>query len=1211
MEKIRAIFERSIDRHIEEVIKVDQHDEDAVRQEIQEYVLTDAIKEHFYTLYDNIAKYQHEPHEGIGVWVSGFFGSGKSSFAKLMGYTLMNRSVLRKPASQWFVESARDERISSYLQNINSRYHIQSVIFDVSMDRGVRTGSDRITEVMYKVLLRELNYAEDLDLAELEITLEAEGDLEKFKKLYKDSFKKNWDKGKMVFAHALGEAGQILHKLYPEKYDSPETFFKVIGREGRADIDANKLARRTFDLVERRKPGYGIIYIVDEVGQYVSRSTDKMLDLQAVVQALGKESRNRVKRGKAKVPAWLIVTSQEKLEEVVDALDQRRIELARLQDRFPITIDLKQSDIQEVTAKRILLKKKAAERVLGNLFDKYEGQLKTHCTLERTHRQTSFNREEFIHLYPYLPYQIELSIDIVAGLRLKRGAQRHIGGSNRTIIKQAQQILIHPNINLAEQPLGALVTLDKIYDLLYGGSLLPLEISREVDNIPKHLPEDETALKAAKAISLMEVVRDLPRTAHNISVVLHPAVEADSLLKNVEEALQRLIDAQFVRETEEGFKLLSVQEKHWETERNSKSPKQRQKEDLLVDFFRNIFSEPSLRIYRYKGLLTFRIGMTMNKQKIEDGNVTFNFLSADNQTELKHLKDQVRRGSRNPEKENEVFWIFSLTEQIHQLLTQLFRSKMMIQEYGRLKGQQQISSEKNACLEDEQQREQRLNQKLKSLIIKAIETGSAMFRGMEKAGNLLGERLTEKIKKALDSWIPEIYPKLELGSRPMTGREAEQILTAANLKALPPVFYDERQGFNFIRKQGSKFLPNMNAPVILEIFGYLKREHEYGNKVTGKSLEQYFSGPPYGWERDLIRTALAVIFRANQLEINYQGQRYKSYQEPSARAPLTNQTAFRSATFSPKEGIDIRTLKRAAENLETLTGDFVDLEETALVAEFRKIAREDLAIIREVLLKIRQNQLPGEEILSDFQSELEDVVGSAPEDCIKMLAGEGKTYRENRELLRRLETQLTPSNIKILLFGQNVLQKIWPLLKGLHHDDELAERAQSLQETLLSESFYDRIESVRLDAEAIFEHYQAIYQRRHQKRSEVMSEVLEKIKGHPDFTALSDIEQNKIINPVRHRRCRHLLLEPDGICQNCHASLQQLESDILTEGKLLSMAMKTIHDLTTEPEKVVTIAVRNFLRGEYKSMDEINEAIDQLKDTLTKAFIEGKQVFIE
>ena len=244
------------------------------------------------------------------------------------------------------------------------------MIFDVSMDRGVRIANERLTEILYKALLRDLGFAEDFDLAELEITLEGDGKLEPFQAKFMEVHGEPWEKRRLL-GLAINEAGSVLHSMDSKTYPSAESYPLSIGK-GRADIDPNKLARRAFELMTRRRPDHALIFIVDEVGQYVSRSVEKMLDLQAIVQALGVESKNRVDRRQAVSPCWLVVTSQEKLDEVVHALDSKRIELARLQDRFRIPVDLKQSDIAEITSKRVLDKTPSATASLGKLFDENE-----------------------------------------------------------------------------------------------------------------------------------------------------------------------------------------------------------------------------------------------------------------------------------------------------------------------------------------------------------------------------------------------------------------------------------------------------------------------------------------------------------------------------------------------------------------------------------------------------------------------------------------------------------------------------------------------------------------------------------------------------------------------------------------------------------------------------------------------------------------------
>ena len=121
-----------------------------------------------------------DPHESVGVWVSGFFGSGKSSFAKNLGYALQNRTVLGSKFADLFKQQLGDTRISDLLDLINAKTPTEVILFEVAKEADTRKVTQRIAELMYTVLLRELGYAEDFDIAELEIELEAEGKLPEF-----------------------------------------------------------------------------------------------------------------------------------------------------------------------------------------------------------------------------------------------------------------------------------------------------------------------------------------------------------------------------------------------------------------------------------------------------------------------------------------------------------------------------------------------------------------------------------------------------------------------------------------------------------------------------------------------------------------------------------------------------------------------------------------------------------------------------------------------------------------------------------------------------------------------------------------------------------------------------------------------------------------------------------------------------------------------
>src|SRR5271168_1852079 len=193
MNTIGDLLTRDLSRKIEEIIQVDQADEQSVHAEITEYVATDSICEQYHDLLKAIAEAPSDPHESVGVWVSGFFGSGKSSFAKNLGYALENRTVLGSKFADLFKQQLADTRTGDLLDLINAKTPTGVILFEVAKEADTRKVTQRIAELMYTVLLRELDYSEDFDIAELEIELEDEGKLPKFIATCKTLLNKDWE----------------------------------------------------------------------------------------------------------------------------------------------------------------------------------------------------------------------------------------------------------------------------------------------------------------------------------------------------------------------------------------------------------------------------------------------------------------------------------------------------------------------------------------------------------------------------------------------------------------------------------------------------------------------------------------------------------------------------------------------------------------------------------------------------------------------------------------------------------------------------------------------------------------------------------------------------------------------------------------------------------------------------------------------------------
>src|ERR1035438_6907334 len=373
MKTIGELLARDLSRKIEEIIQVDQADEQSVHDEITEYVATDSIREQYHHLFKAIAEAPSDPHESVGVWVSGFFGSGKSSFAKNLGYALENRTVLGDKFADLFKQQWGDSATGDLLDLINATTPTGVILFEVAKEADTRKVTQRIAELMYTVLLRELGYSEDFDIAELEIDLEKDGKLPEFIATCKTLLDKDWEKVRSG-AQKLSRASAILHELDPKVYPSADSWSNS-QRNRDASISVSKVVERTFELWKRRRGNKALVFIIDEVGQHVARSTDRIEDLRATIEEFGKVGKQLLKEHKVIAPCWIVVTSQEKLDEVVAAIDSKRVELARLQDRFHYRSEEHTSELQSLATKRVLAKKAEAEKPLKKLFSENQGQL--------------------------------------------------------------------------------------------------------------------------------------------------------------------------------------------------------------------------------------------------------------------------------------------------------------------------------------------------------------------------------------------------------------------------------------------------------------------------------------------------------------------------------------------------------------------------------------------------------------------------------------------------------------------------------------------------------------------------------------------------------------------------------------------------------------------------------------------------------------------
>ena len=1092
---IGDLFAQDVHRNIEEVIKVDQTDKQIIRDELSEYVLTDSICEHFTEILERYWETPQKPHEGIGVWVSGFFGSGKSSFAKYLGLALENRNVLGEGAAELLGRRSTDDKLRVLLTNIAEHIPTDAVIFDVSTDRGIRTGNQTMTEIVYRQLLERLGYARDLDLSELEITLEGENRLDDFEAKFQEIFAKDWNVEKGKVALAVQQASRVMHELDPSTYTTVDSWRESAMR--RADVSANALADRCGQLIQRRRPGRSLVFVVDEVGQFVARDVQKMLDLQGVVQALGRAGRGKL---------WLIVTSQEKLSELVGGLDASRVELARLMDRFPLQVHLEPSDISEVTSRRVLAKNADAERALRELFAQHRGKLSENTRVSADVRLPELSTESFSDLYPLLPYQIDLIISVVSGLRTAGGASKHVGGANRTVIKLAQQLLVHPNINLASRPVGALARIDQVYDLVSAN--IPSELRGKISDIGRGV-DHRLAEPVAKAICLLQYVQSVHRTPENIAATLHPALDADSRLPEVYAALEALERAHMVRRGDEGYRIPSPAEDDWERQRGGFAPRPGDVHRLHAEVVTALWQpQPSHRLLDVR---LFKAGLSLGGRELVQGDITFHLTLAEGGGAYDSEVEAAR--TRSQTEPSTAFWVAPLTEAIDRETVEMFRSREIL---SRKERDAQTKDEAQLVAE-ERVRMRRHQDELRRLFRQALVGGSIFFRGNDRSPGEAAEVLSAATN-VLAQALPQVFDRFSDAAARVTAKDLDSILTNENLNGLAPVF----STLHLVREEAGRPVFNTESGPLTEILGRIENRASYGEVADGRYLANELAKEPYGWEFDAVRLFVAALLRAGKVTMTSKGQTIESALSLDARTTFNNNNLFRQASVRPKVGLDFTKIVDASTHFKEVFGkDIAELEQSAVARAIREELQRHEQELSETHSLLERHGLPGVAILRDALDQMR-AIRQGPED--QAILAFSAAYRELKEAIRRaaeLTQTLSKPRLLDLQRAATALGPTWRFLqREVDLPEDCREQAALLEDLMGRETFFRELPAIDQSTRVLESEFEGRHAATVEARVAAYSSAMEQLHATPVWDALHPDQQTRISEPllVRSRR---------------------------------------------------------------------------------------------
>jgi hypothetical protein len=1179
MTRIADLFAREIDRRIEEVIKVDDPDEARIREELSEYVVTPSLAGQQNDILEAYMEAFRRPHEGTAIWVSGFFGSGKSSFAKMLGIAIQDRDLQGTGAAGLLAQKMlekNNKRGPVLLKQVTEQVPTEAVIFDVSTDRGIRTGNQSISEIMYRLFLQNLGYARDLDLAELEITLEADGRLPAFQAKYTELYKQDWDHEKGKPAIAIGRASAVMHALEPQTYNAQDSWVK--GARDRGDITPSLLADRCLALMKVRRPSKrNLLFVIDEVGQFVARDAGKLEDLRAVVERLGQ-------RGGGKI--WVMVTSQEALSELVSGLDSTRIELPKVKDRFPLQVHLEPSDIAAVTGERVLAKKATAEATLRTLFEDNRARLTSHTRIHAPNvKLPELTGDDFIRLYPLVPYQIDMIISIVSGMRMQGGASKHVGGANRTIIKLAQQLLIHRDVNLQDHPVGTLVTLDRIYDLVAGN--IASELRQKIDSISDSLHPKASAV--AKAVCLMQFEQRIPRTAENIAATLHPSVQADSQLVEVKAALEALVAIRALRLGEDGgYRIPTPAEDDWEKVRGDLTPKQAERARIHAERVADLWSPtPS---HNLLGVKPFKAGLVFNRNVVFTGDIPVHVALAQDDDEWRKLSDEWRQRSR--EEKTALFWVARQNDAIERLTTEVFRSTEVLSRKER-----NVSTRAEATLVSEEKRKRENNiLELRRLLKTALLAGTLYFRGNDRSPDRNAADVSKACSGVLATVLPEVFDRFKDAAAKVGQKDLEALLKAQSLHGLPDVF----TSLHLIRDEKGKQVFRWDSGPLGELHARIENKAKYGETVSGRSLADELGKEPFGWDFDVVRLLVASLLRAGKVVAVSGGAVIDDALSSEAKRAFSDNNAFKSATFRPKVAPGIEVLIAASDNMKDVFGEEVSELESGVVARaIRQKVQQHEAPLRDMHMLLLTQRLPGASVLEQALEQMQ-VIGTGTEEVTI------DTFNANfgaiKEAIRRealLRNVLTDPALQDIRRGREAAGRMWTFLKAEPDlPDELEKDAADLTDLLARETFFESLPRIDQLAKKIEDAYTARFDRAVAERRTAYEAAVQYVHALPEWPQLDETQQTRVMAPLT-------VADPGR-----STPIPQVRAETQACSSRQADVVANVLELV-DGNRIVRIRLVDYFGGGIDTTEQLEAAIQALRDACERLIGDNKKVLVQ
>jgi len=1068
---IRTVFSphRQIDRTIEKVIDYYAQEEDRLAQEVAEYEVTDNIEGYFRKFIDIFGEgiRRGGPTE-IGIWVSGFYGSGKSSYTKYLGAALdPTKTVHERPFLDLLCERFRGNEIPAALRTVAKQHPTAVIMLDLATEQLSESAATPVSKVLYWKVLKWAGISRDTKIARLEITLERREQFDDFKAKYYEKYGKKWEEIHNDPLIGVVQASEIVPQFLPEAFPSPETFRNLRFEEA---LDLRDIAAEIIDICFRkaRKENpkiENLLFFIDEAGQYVAPRGELILNLDGL-------ARNFKELGMGKV--WIVATGQQTLNEIVERAAYNSDELNKLRDRFPISIPLDARDIREITHRRLLEKSEGSRALLIGMFGEHGQALVNHTRLVGTSLfKGDPDAATFSNLYPFLPQHFDLLLELIKTLARSTG-----GIGLRSAIRVIQDVLVDKSrvlppdaIKLADREVGALACVDDFYDTLRAdiAKVLPHVVSG-VDKVERIFADRPIVIRTAKAVAALQPIETFPRTADNIAALLYPKVGSPSLVNEVREALGILVAEKECGLIEDpqagGFVFLSDAVKPIRENRNTYTPTSGQTTRVKIEILKQgvadhpLFNtQPSARL---GGIKEVKAAVKLGRNAVIGGSEDVNIRIES----VEPTQWDAKRGefllatNQQADLNNTIILLVRTDDAVEELLPEIVKSDKVVGDTDERTADRDVAQ----FLRSERRLAERHRETVAAALENTLLDGTFIFRGIPTPVREAGAILETAIRNILGAASEKVYQYYHLAPiRPATDAAAK-FLSVDRLdrvdRALDPL--------GLVIKSGGTPRIDVDKPVLAEVLRVFRtKATESGSgRLSGSYLQDRFSSADYGWTKDTVRYLFAALLRAGEVEFHIPGDEGPvKTAGPQGVDAVKSTVAFNRIGVSPRDvRVPLEALDRSARRLETLFGEQVLPLEDHISRAVRLHVPDLLETIGALPDRLRLLELPGEERAQRVLADAADLLKGDAGNAAAALGGNICPLPEEITWARAVFTALergAEDDVKHARAVLRSLHEIESLFPGTSAELLPETERETANDILGSDRFYGRLPDLR------------------------------------------------------------------------------------------------------------------------------------------------------